>query len=114
MTEISIIEEKPISMAEVKDYLDDVKKTKKELNFRENKSLVYINTFAKIKPKDAEELRKGLEKLDITRLKEKYIVKIIDLLPKNLDELKMILSGEEVTLKSEDLNKIIEIVKKYA
>ena len=114
MTEISIVEEKPISLAEVREHLEEKKKGKKELNFRENKSLAYITSFAKIKTKEAEELKKELEKLDITRLKEKYIVKIIDLLPKTLDELKIILSGEEVTLKSEDLNKIIEIVKKYA
>lgn len=114
MTEISIIEEKPMSMAEVRDYLEDLKKEKKELNFRENKSLTYINTFVKIKSKDAEKLKEELSKLDIARLKEKYIIKIIDILPKNIDELRMILSGEEVTLKSEDLNKIIEIVNKYA
>ena len=112
--EISIIEEKPISISELKEYLDEKKKGKKELNFRENKSLVYINSFIKLKDKEASELRKELEKLEIARLKEKNIIKIVDLLPGTLDELKLILIGEELTLKTEDLNKIIDIIKKYS
>lgn len=114
MPELIVVEEKPMSMAEVKEFLEEKKKEKKELNFRENKSLVYINSFIKAKSKEAENIKKDLEKLEITRLKDKHIIKIIDMVPKSVDELKVILSGEELTLKSEDLNKIIEVINKYA
>lgn len=113
MPEIKIINENPITMAEVREYLEAKKKSKKELNFRENKSSAYINSFVKIKDKDAEALKKELETLDIVRLKDKHIVKLVDMLPKTLDELRMILSGDEITLKTEDLNKISDIIKKY-
>ena len=114
MVEISVIEEKPVSMAELKEFLDSKKKEKKELNFRENKSLEYINSFVKLKKDKALELKKELESLDVIRLREKHIIKLIDLVPTEIDDLKMIFSGEGVTLKSEDLNKIIDIIKKYA
>jgi len=113
MPEISIKEEMPLSLAEVKDFLDSKKKDKKELNFRENKSLEYINSFSVLKKDKAESLKKELNELEMARLKEKQIVKIVDLLPKNVDDLKIILSGEDITLKAEDLNKIVETVKKY-
>jgi len=39
-------------------------------------------------------------------------IKIIDLCPKDLDSLKVILTGENITLKQEDMEKIIEVIKK--
>ena len=35
-------------------------------------------------------------------------------MPKDIDSLKIILTGENLTLKQEDLEKIASIVKKYA
>ena len=42
------------------------------------------------------------------------MIKIIDILPEDVETLKVVFAGEELTLKTEDLNKIIEITKKYA
>ena len=50
-------------------------------------------------------------KLNISRLKDKHINKIVDLLPNDVDDLKSILSGENLTLKQEDLTKIVETIK---
>ena len=36
------------------------------------------------------------------------------MLPEDVESLKSVFAGEELTLKPEDLNKIIEITKKYA
>ena len=113
MVDIEILQEKPIMLADVKECIEDVKK-KKDLNFRESKCIDYINTFTKIKAKDAEKLKKGIEELNIGRLKDRHIIKIIDLMTDDIESLKLILSGEDITLKQEDLNKLIEVVKKYA
>ena len=114
MSEVEIVNKRSISLTELKEHLDKTKKKKKELNFRENKVVEYVTGFDILKSKDAKEMKKALEGLDISRLKERHMVKIMDLLQLDSDTLKTILTGENLTLKQDDLNKIIEIVKKHA
>lgn len=111
MVDIEILGERPVAMAEVREI---IKEKKKDINFRETKSLDYINTFAKLKLKDVEEIKRGLEDLGISRLKERQVIKIIDIMPVDIDSLKLILTSEEITLKQDDLDKIIEVVRKHA
>jgi len=114
MGDITLLSETPISLSEVKSIIDSNKKEKKELNFRENKVIEYTNLFCKIKPKESTQIKEEISSLNIARLKERHIIKIIDTLPEDVETLKSVFAGEELTLKPEDLNKIIEITKKYA
>ncbi len=109
---MEILTEKPITMLEVKEVLESIEK-KNELSVKSKKTKEYLNTFVKLDKKKVEEFKKKLEKLDISRLRDRHIVKIIDLMPDNTDSLKVILSGENITLKVEDLEKIISIVKEF-
>ena len=109
MANLEIINEKSLSMQELKDKLDQIKKRDKDLNPREIKTYDYINRFVK---KDVKKLKENLGNIGILRLKDRHINKIIDILPKDIDDLKSILSGENLTLKQEDLGKIIETIKK--
>ena len=95
-------------MQDLREKLDKIKKRDETLNPRGIKTYEYINRFAK---KDNKELKKNLEKLGILRLKDKHINKIIDILPKDIDSLKSVLRGENLTLKQEDLSKIVETIK---
>src|SRR3989344_6273914 len=108
MANLDVINETPLSMQELKDKLDDIKKRDKDLNPRGIKTYDYINKFLK---KDTKKNKEKLGELGILRLKDKHINKIIYLLPKDVDELKSILQGENLTLKTEDLRKIIEAIK---
>jgi|SRR3989344_2519207 len=108
MTSIEIINEVPLTMAEVKDKLKELKSKEKELPVRLNKTMDYLNQFVKKDSKKAEEIKKRLESLDISRLRDRHIVKIIDVMPKDIESLKAIFSGENVTLKQEDLKKILD------
>jgi len=114
MGDITLLSETPVSLSEVKNTIELNKKEKKELNFRENKVIEYVNLFCKIKPKESTQLKEEIANLNIARLKERHIIKIIDILPEDVETLKVVFAGEELTLKTEDLNKIIEITKKYA
>lgn len=114
MPEIEIISENPLSLEEMKKNLEEIKKRDKELSFRAKKTEEYINAVTKNKLKKSEELKKELESLDIIRLKSKHIAKLIDTLPRDIDSLRMIFTGEAITLKQEDLAKIIEVINKYA
>lgn len=112
MGNFKIINEKPVTMAELKNKLKEIEKRKKELSFRANKTKEYINSFDIQKTKETQALAKKIEELNIPRLKERHIVKIIDIMPKDLDSLKTVLSGETITVKEDDLKKILEVVKK--
>jgi DNA-directed RNA polymerase subunit F len=109
---MEIINEKPVSINEIKVYVDSIKKREKELNFRAKKVEEYLNNVAKLKK--APDFRKNLEGLDISRLREKSIVHIMNICPKESDSLKSVLSSENLTLKEDDLKKILDVVNKYA
>ena len=106
-----IISEKPIDINELKKELEKIKKRDKELNFRALRTEEYLQHFTTLKT--PEELFKKLEGLKIPRLKEQHIIKIIDILPKTLDELKVILQGYTITVNNENLKKIIDAVNKF-
>jgi len=108
MVNLEVINENALSMSELKDKLDSIKKRDGTLNPRGIKTYDYITKFMR---KDMKKIKEKLVQLNIGRLKDKHINKIIDISPNNVDELKSILSGENLTLKQEDLTKIIETVK---
>lgn len=109
----NIVEEKPITMVELKEELTKIKKRDKELNFRSNKTLEYLSVFAKMTPQKAIELEQKLEKLNIPRLKDFQIKKIIDILPKTVEDLKVILQGYTLTVSSENIKKIVSLIDSF-
>ena len=110
MAEIEIMQETPLTMKELMEKLNDVKKRDKDLGFRSKKTLDYLGSFVEKKQKD--DLKKGLVELGIPRLKEKHIVKIADINPSDIESLKALLVGENLTLKQEDLKRILECLTK--
>ena len=110
MAEIEIVSEKPLTLPEVKEMIVEVKKNG-ELGFRANKTIEYTELFVKQKPSETAEMKKKIEELNIMRLKDKVITKIVDLMPADAESLKMILTTENITIKQEDLGKILECLK---
>ena len=108
--EIEILEQNPISNSELKEKLEQSKKETNELNFRSNKILEHLTEIQPMKLKDYQEKFNKINELEISRLRARHIVKVIEINPESLDELKMLLSGESLTLKQDDLQKIQEIV----
>jgi len=113
MAGIEVIEKKSISMAVLKEELANIKKRDGELSFRGNKTEEYVNEFNLLKPKQAAELYKKLEALNIPRMKDTYINKIIDLLPKSVAELKLIIQGYALPVTNDNLKKIVEAVAEF-
>lgn len=108
MTELKIINENPISMMDTHAKLKEIKKNSEELSFRAQKCEEYLKLFAK--NKKATELYKKVEGLEIPRIKDRHIIKIIDLMPEDLDSLKIVMSGELLTITDEDMKKILEVI----
>ncbi|MBW2979714.1 hypothetical protein DRZ77_02975 [Candidatus Woesearchaeota archaeon] len=105
-----IISEEPMTLVEVKEYLKRLKEKNIELGFRAAKTEEYLNQVPVLDKKTAIELKEKLESLKITRLKPAMIVKIVDLVPKTLDDLKAVLQGFQSSVSTEDMKKILSVI----
>ncbi|HJW96743.1 MAG TPA: DNA-directed RNA polymerase subunit F [archaeon] len=103
--------EKVIPWAEVKKALEK-KEKEKELSYEQKNALDHLRKFSKLSEKSAAELAEELGKIE--RLKERHIVSIINHMPQELEELRVLFANEVVSPSEEDRKKIISIVKKYA
>jgi len=100
---MTIRHSEPLTLIEVADLAGDTEKEKKMKNF--------IKLFAKVDAKKVKEMKNEIKNLGILKIKDEYIVKIIDFMPENAAELTKIVS--EVSFDQDEVNKILEIVKKY-
>lgn len=91
--------------------LEKIKKRDTELNFRANRTEEYLNQVAAIK--GAEELFDKITKLNIPRLKEQHIHKIIDIAPATVNDLKIVLQGYTITLNNESMKKIVDTLSEF-
>ena len=111
MAEKNIINEIPISTYELKKDLEKIKKKYKELNFRAAKTEEYLQQITSFKKSD--ELYEKLVKLNIPRLKDQHIKKIIDILPTTIKDLKVVLQGYTLTINNENAKKIVDAVDQF-
>jgi len=98
-----IKEQTPLTLAEVVDLAGDSEQAEKVKSF--------IKKFNKMKVEKAKEMEEELKKLDLIKLKEEHIVKIVDFMPEDVVDLSKILV--DVSLDQEEVNKILDVVKKY-
>ena len=94
----------PLSMAEVTEYLKKDKDSGTD-------TIGFIKKFVKLNPKDAKELKRKIRELNLMKIKEIDIVRIIDLMPENAEELNKIFT--DVSLNEDETNKILERVKEF-
>ncbi|MBI4439401.1 hypothetical protein HY638_00345 [Candidatus Woesearchaeota archaeon] len=106
MASIEVLSETPLSVVEMKEELDRIKKRDKELNFRAQKTEEYLQAF--VESKKGLELKKKLIALEIPRLREQHICKIIDIMPITPADVKAVLQGYTVTLSTENIKKIVD------
>jgi len=71
----------------------------------------FIKKFVKLKIGYAKELRKKLENLDLMKIKPEHIVKIIDLLPEDSENLNKIFN--DVSLNEDETKKILETIEEF-
>ena len=102
------LENEPIPTVKVKQILEDFSKDY-ELSYEQNLTLDHVTKFNKISLEDAEEL---IEKLGAI-VKKKYAVRIADIMPKDLSDLRLMFAKERVPIKKEELEDILKIVEEY-
>ena len=100
-------------MVQLKQELEAVKKRDKELGPISAKTEEYLREFVSLSVKQAEELEAKLKAMKISRLKEEFIIKIIDVMPITVEDLKTLLQGYIVSVNQDDMQKIVDVVKEF-
>ena len=113
MASIKLIEERPVSLPELKERLEEIQTRDGNLTFRGNKVRDYLNKLTKMDSKTSKELKTKILSLEIPRIKDRQIAKIIDVLPEDLEDLKALMVGETTTITDENMQKIVDVVKEY-
>lgn len=111
MSNPTVIEETTVPLYVVKEALLANQK-KGELTFRANKTLEYLNSVEIASRKDGDAIAAEITKLDIPRMKDAIIHKLIDVKPQTLEELKGVLSAYTLTVSKENLDKLFEVLNK--
>lgn len=94
-----IKEAKALSLAEAQEYI----------NKDDSEMKKFIKNFKPLTVEKAKELRTKLETLDLIKLNEKHISKIIDLFPETKEDLSKILS--DINFSEDETNKILSTIK---
>ena len=110
MVNMEILDEKFVTWSDAKKVLEK-KAKEKELGYEQKNALEHLRKFSKLTQKAIDAMLSDLDKID--RLKDKHKVAIIDMLPSDDEELRMLFSNEIVTVSDEDKKRIISIVKKH-
>ena len=111
MGDLQIISETPIDSYQLRKELEKIRKRDNELNFRANRTEEYLHQVTEIK--DGDELFDKIMKLNISRLKEQHIHKIIDIMPVTLNELKVVLQSYTITVNNDSMKKIVDTINEF-
>ncbi|HDN83804.1 MAG TPA: hypothetical protein ENG50_05515 [Candidatus Altiarchaeales archaeon] len=113
---MKVISSKPITIAEAREILErkekEYEKEGKKLLYEQRRALEHSRISAKLSYKDAKELYEKLKNLDLN-LNDGQIVKIIDLLPETVDDVRAIFAKERFMYSEEDIRKILDLVDQY-
>ena len=97
-----ILSKKPKTLAEVKDLVKDI----------DNKPLNdYFKSFVNLSLDKSDKLKSELSSLNNLKINEEDIVKLVDFIPKDKEEVNKIIT--ETTLSEDETNAILSITTKY-
>jgi len=105
---IKIVEESPLSFSQVKDVLEASKKKEGELNFRAAKTHEYLESLTVLTAKETKKLADALNALQIPRLKDIHVAKLIDCLPQSEADVRFVLQAYTITVSQENRKKIAD------
>jgi DNA-directed RNA polymerase subunit F len=102
---MDVKETKIVSIDEVIKVLED---NKSELTYEQQLALQHAKKFGTPKAKN-DKLKKELDATGL--LSEKSVIKIMEIMPKNMMTLRQIIAQERKTFSDEDVKKLLELIK---
>jgi DNA-directed RNA polymerase subunit F len=109
----AVLKEEPLTLAEVKELLDEIKLKRadeEELGYELRRAIRHAELFAHGAAEESKRMVEELMKLE--KMTSEIAIKIADIRPNTKDELRAIYAKERFTLSEEELNGILEIVFK--
>jgi len=105
-----IVRERLVNNTDAKEILAGRKK-EIELGYEQKNALDYLKKYDKLTPKKVKELTEKLN--EVKKLRERQIIQIVNLLPVDNDDLRLILEKDYNLLSDEEKTLILESVKKF-
>lgn len=111
------VDEEYLTISETKQILEDLEAERaadedREMRYELSRAIEHVNRFAVL---SADESREFVDELlELEKVNEKTAYKIADTRPLDRDELRALYAQERYALDGDELDEIINIVKKYA
>lgn len=107
---VTISEAREILMKKVEEKADENNEVDgHQFTYEQNLTIDYVNKFALLSAEDAIELRGKLEEY----LTPVQAVKVVDLMPEDLDDLRLIFAKERGNFDTDTLEKILDLLDQY-
>ena len=111
------VDEEYLTIAETKEILEDIEMERaddedREMRYELSRAIEHVNRFATLSPEEAREFAEEL--LELEKVDDKTAHKIVDTKPLDRDELRALYAQERYSLSGDELDDILDVVKKYA
>ena len=93
----------PVTLAEVREIVKGIEEKK---NLED-----YLKKYCKLSKEKALSMSEEIRSLNNLKIKNEHIVKVVDLLPKDAEDINKVFN--DVSLNEEEINALLEIVRKY-
>lgn len=104
-------EDRPVTLAEVKELLEDEQKKRPELTPEQKVSLDHATRMARLDKTQAAKLKKDLKELGF--VPDTVAVKVADLLPEYPEDVRALFAKERLILDKKQIDALLAAVKKY-
>lgn len=92
-------------MAEAKEILKDYDTEKSKA------ASAMIKKFSKLSVDEAKKMLSEIKKLNLEKLKDEDIIKIVDFLPDDAESLRKIFTGSDIAFDQDEITKILNAIK---
>ena len=111
------VSEEYLTVAETKAILEELERERaadedREMRYELARAIEHVNRFAVLDPEESLEFVDEL--LELEKVDEATAHKIVDLTPRDRDELRAIYAQERFTLDGDELDAILDVVRQYA
>ena len=103
-----VIETEPITIAEAKEMLEESSESYNP-TYEQNLAIDHVTKFSKLDVETAQKLVNELQEI----IKKTQAIKIADVMPVNLANLRLMFAKERGSHKKEELEEILKIINKY-
>jgi len=108
-----VVSQTPMNSAELHAEMKRIKERDKELGFRAQKTVDYLESVGTLSAAKGKELFDKLAKLEVPRLRDMHFHKLIDLMPTSGKDVKTILQGYNVTVSAESCKKLADVIAEF-